>query len=60
MADSTGSSNFSSGSRETAYAAVEPFRGTTNIPHHAEVESAEEGARNGRLFVGVLAAPKAA
>ena len=35
-------------SEETTYARTEPILDTNTIPHHAGVESAEDGERKGR------------
>lgn len=50
--------NFQTDQSGPTYASVEPFAGMTTIPHHLAVETAEEGARNGRIVFGPLAAPE--
>ena len=32
------------------YGRCQPWRGTSNIPHHYKVESREDGIANGRIF----------
>lgn len=38
------------GKRNGYYGRVSPFRGYSSIPHHAAVESREDGEANGRIY----------
>lgn len=49
--------NFTTQQSGPTHAVVDQSLGMTTIPHHAKVETAEAGARHGRIFFGKLAQP---